>query len=94
MLLTHTLQKTVAYTKIAGFFFSGHDVHKTWKAIGYCQNALLCSQLNSTHSLMRKLEVHSVERIYLRQRSFDTSKPHVAPSTFPQYQYVHGIFPT
>jgi len=41
-----------------------------------------------------KLEVHSVERIYLRQRSFDASKPRVAASTFPQYQYMHGIFPT
>ena len=32
--------------------------------------------------------------IYLRQRSFDASKPRVAASTDPQYQYVHGIFPT
>jgi len=41
-----------------------------------------------------QLEVHSVERIYLRQRCFDASKPRVAASTGPQYQYVHGIFPT
>ena len=41
-----------------------------------------------------ELEVHSVERIYLRQRCFDASKPRVAASTGPQYQYVHGIFPT
>ena len=28
--------------------------------------------------LFEKLERHSVERIYLRQRSFDASKPRVA----------------
>jgi len=28
-----------------------------------------------------KLERHSVERIYLRQRSFDASKPRVAAAT-------------
>jgi len=28
-----------------------------------------------------KLEVHSVEHIYLRQRCFDASKPHVAVHT-------------
>ena len=38
------------------------------------------------------LEVHSVERIYLRQRCFDASKPRVAASTGAQYQYV-GFFP-
>ena len=36
----------------------------------------------------RQLEVHSVERIYLRQRCFDVSKPRVATSTDAQYQYV------
>jgi len=44
-----------------------------------------------------KLEVHSAERIYLRQRCFGASKRRVAASTGPQYQYVHvifGIFPT
>ena len=35
-----------------------------------------------------QLEVHSVERIYLRQRCFDASKPRVAASTGAQYQYV------
>ena len=35
-----------------------------------------------------KLEVHSVERIYLRQRCFDASKRCVAASTGAQYQYV------
>jgi len=44
--------------------------------------------------LQTKLEVHSVERIYLRQRCFDASKPRIAASMGPQYQYVHGIFPT
>jgi len=33
-----------------------------------------------------QLEVHSVERIYLRQRCFDVSKPRVAASTGIQYQ--------
>jgi len=37
---------------------------------------------------MQKLEVHSVERSYLRQRCFDASKPRVAASTVAQYQYV------
>ena len=32
--------------------------------------------------------MHSVERIYLRQRCFDASKPLVAASTGAQYQYV------
>ena len=40
-----------------------------------------------------KLEVHSVEHIYLRQRCFDASKPRVAVSTGAQYQYV-GFSPT
>jgi len=35
-----------------------------------------------------KLEVHSVERIYLRQWCSDASKPRVAASTGAQYQYV------
>ena len=35
-----------------------------------------------------QLEVHSVERIYLRQWCFDASKPRVAASTDAQYQYV------
>ena len=35
--------------------------------------------------------MHSVERIYLRQRCFDASNPRVAASMGPQYQYVHGI---
>ena len=35
--------------------------------------------------------MHSVERIYLQQRCFDASKPRVAASTGPQYQYVHGV---
>ena len=35
-----------------------------------------------------ELEVHSVERIYLRQRCLDASKPCLAASTGPQYQYV------
>jgi len=38
--------------------------------------------------LIRKLEVHSVELIYLWQRCFDASKPPVAASTRAQYQYV------
>ena len=35
-----------------------------------------------------KLEGHSVERIYLRQRCFDASKPRVALATGAQYLYV------
>jgi len=42
---------------------------------------------------MTQLEVHSLERIYLRQRSFDASKPRVAVSTDPQYQYACIGFP-
>ena len=38
--------------------------------------------------LEHSIEVHSVERIYLRQRCFDASKPCVAASTGAQYQYV------
>jgi len=34
------------------------------------------------------LEVHSAERIYLRQRYFDAWKPRIAASTGTQYQYV------
>ena len=34
-----------------------------------------------------KLEVHSVERIYLRQWCFDASKPCVAASTGAQYGF-------
>ena len=38
--------------------------------------------------LLDKLEVHSIERIYLRQRCFDASIPRVAASTGAQYQYM------
>ena len=34
-----------------------------------------------------KLEVHSVERIYLRQRCFDASKPRVAAAMGAQYGF-------
>jgi len=34
-----------------------------------------------------KLEGHSVERIYLRQRWFDASKPRVAAATCAQYGF-------
>ena len=40
------------------------------------------------HTETKKLKVHSVERVYLRQRCFDASKPRVAASTGAQYQYV------
>jgi len=53
------------------------------------------SSSSSSHSstsvfaaLDHQLELHSVERIYLRQRCFDASKPRVAASTGAQYQYV------
>ena len=36
---------------------------------------------------MLKLKMHSVERIYLRQRCFDASKPRVATSTSAQYGF-------
>ena len=35
-----------------------------------------------------QLDIHSVQRIYLRQPCFDASKPHVAASTGTQYQDV------
>jgi len=35
-----------------------------------------------------KLEGHPVERIYLRQRCFDASKPRLAAATGAQYLYV------
>jgi len=35
-----------------------------------------------------QLEVHSVERIYFRQRCSDASNPRVVASTGAQYQYV------
>ena len=38
-----------------------------------------------------KLEVHSVERIYLRQRCFDASKPRVAASTGPNTSTYMGF---
>ena len=53
---------------------------------------LRCSHF--TNLRPNQIEVYSVERIYLRQRCFDASKPCVAASTGTQYQYVHGIFPT
>jgi len=37
--------------------------------------------------LYSKLEVHSVERIYLRQRFFEASKPRVAAATRAQYGF-------
>ena len=40
------------------------------------------------NDLYTKLEVHSVERIYLRQRCFDASKPRVTAATGAQYVYV------
>ena len=40
------------------------------------------------NDLYTKLEVHSVERIYLRQRCFDASKPRVTAATGAQYGYV------
>jgi len=39
-----------------------------------------------------KLEVHSVERIYLRQLCFDASKPHIAASTGPNTTTCMGFF--
>ena len=46
----------------------------------------------NTVSSTGQLERHSVERIYLRQRSFDSSKPRVAAATgahaHVQYLYV------
>jgi len=41
-----------------------------------------CTAYNEKNT---KLEVHSVERIYFRQRCFDASKPRVAASTGTQY---------
>ena len=46
----------------------------------YTNLLLKCVQLNT------ELEMYSVERIYLRQRCFDASKPRVAASTGAQYK--------
>jgi len=46
------------------------------------------NETTKPHGNKKKLKVHSVERIYLRQRCFDASKPRVAASTGAQYQYV------
>jgi len=50
----------------------------------YCDNKIV----NKNKKNNIKLEVYSVERIYLRQRCSDASKPRVAASTSAQYQYV------
>jgi len=44
--------------------------------------------ISFAYSNIVKLEVHLVERIYLRQRCLDASKPRVVASTGSQYQYV------
>ena len=45
------------------------------------------SQLARSRLFNVKLEVHSIERIYLRQRCFDASKPRVAAVTGAQYGF-------